>query len=72
MDPDGTAALSQIALGHISGWNIFGWQTNLPLSSLAIDILIVLFFVLLGGLFVAAEIALISLREGQIKNLAER
>ena len=72
MDPDGTAALSQIALGHISGWNIFGWQTNLPLSSLAIDILIVLLFVLLGGLFVAAEIALISLREGQIKNLAER
>jgi putative hemolysin len=33
---------------------------------------IVLLFVLVGGLFAAAEIALVSLREGQIKALAER
>ena len=41
-----------------------------PLGTLAIDILVVLFFIILGGIFVAAEIALISLREGQIKSLA--
>jgi putative hemolysin len=33
---------------------------------------IVLLFVLVGGLFAAAEIALVSLREGQVKALAER
>lgn len=33
---------------------------------------IVLFFVLAGGFFAAAEIALVSLREGQVRNLAER
>jgi putative hemolysin len=37
-----------------------------------LDILIVLVFVLVGGLFAAAEIALVSLREGQVKALAER
>lgn len=33
---------------------------------------IVLFFVLAGGFFAAGEIALVSLREGQVRNLAER
>jgi putative hemolysin len=37
-----------------------------------LDILIVLVFVLVGGLFAAAEIALVSLREGQVRALAER
>ena len=37
-----------------------------------LDILIVLLFILVGGLFAAAEIALVSLREGQVKALAER
>jgi putative hemolysin len=37
-----------------------------------VDIGIVLLFVLIGGLFAAAEIALVSLREGQVKSLAER
>ncbi|HEV7755739.1 MAG TPA: hemolysin family protein [Mycobacteriales bacterium] len=37
-----------------------------------LDIAIVLLFVLIGGLFAAAEIALVSLREGQVKALAER
>ncbi len=36
------------------------------------DVLIVLLFVLLGGFFAAAEMALVSLREGQIRNLAKR
>jgi putative hemolysin len=37
-----------------------------------LDIGIVLLFVLIGGVFAAAEIALVSLREGQVKSLAER
>jgi putative hemolysin len=44
----------------------------LSLGSLAIDIFVVVFFILLGGVFVAAEIALISLREGQVKALAHK
>jgi putative hemolysin len=43
-----------------------------PSTSLPSAILIVLALVLLGGLFVAAEISLISLRESQIKQLAGR
>ena len=43
-----------------------------PSTSLLSAILIVLALVLLGGLFVAAEISLISLRESQIKQLAGR
>jgi putative hemolysin len=38
----------------------------------AFDLGIVILFILLGSIFVAAEIALISLREGQIKSLAEQ
>ncbi|MEY4164133.1 MAG: hypothetical protein RLZZ79_1085 [Actinomycetota bacterium] len=41
-------------------------------GSLAIDLFVVFFFIGLGALFVAAEIALISLREGQVKALSER
>ncbi len=44
----------------------------LSLGNLATDIFIVIFFILLGGIFVAAEIALISLREGQVKALANK
>lgn len=33
---------------------------------------VVLFFILLGGCFAAAELALVSLREGQVQRLAER
>jgi len=36
-----------------------------------INVLVVLFFVLLGGFFAAAELALVSLRENQIQRLAE-
>jgi putative hemolysin len=43
-----------------------------PSTSLLSAILTVLALILLGGLFVAAEIALISLRESQIKQLAGR
>jgi Hemolysins and related proteins containing CBS domains len=36
-----------------------------------INLLVVLFFVLLGGFFAAAELALVSLRESQTQRLAE-
>ena len=39
-------------------------------GGLALDILVVFFFIGLGAIFVAAEIALISLREGQVRTLA--
>jgi len=42
------------------------------LSQIASDIGIVAFFIILGSFFVATEIALISLRESQIKQLASR
>jgi putative hemolysin len=41
-------------------------------DSLWVNIALVLGFILLGGLFAASEIALISLREGQIRALADR
>jgi putative hemolysin len=42
------------------------------LGGLAFDLGVVILFILLGAIFVAAEIALISLREGQLKSLSER
>ena len=36
------------------------------------DVLVVLAFILLGGFFAAAEMALVSLREGQVRALAKR
>ena len=41
-------------------------------GGLALDLGVVAFFILTASVFVAAEIALISLREGQIKVLAEK
>ncbi|MFM7949277.1 MAG: hemolysin family protein [Actinomycetales bacterium] len=41
-------------------------------GSLALDLFVVFFFIALGAIFVAAEIALISLREGQAKAMVER
>ena len=41
------------------------------MSSTLINILIVLLLILIEGLFVAAEIALVSLREGQVRAMAE-
>ena len=35
------------------------------------NLLVVLFFVLIGGFFAAAELALVSLREGQVQRLTE-
>jgi putative hemolysin len=43
-----------------------------PVNSTILNISLVAFFILLGGVFAAAEIALVSLREGQIKTLAKR
>ncbi|MBM3682876.1 MAG: DUF21 domain-containing protein, partial [Actinobacteria bacterium] len=36
-----------------------------------VSALIVLVFILIGGFFAAAEIALVSLRESQVKRIAE-
>lgn len=44
----------------------------LSITSLALDLSVVALFIALGSIFVAAEIALISLREGQVKALATR
>jgi len=41
------------------------------MSDLWVNILVVLFFILLGGFFAAAELALVSLRESQIQRMAE-
>jgi putative hemolysin len=41
-------------------------------GSVGWDILIVLAIILVGGFFAAAEMALVSLREGQVKSLAKR
>ena len=43
-----------------------------PFGTLAIDILVVLFFIILGGIFVAAEIALISLHRRPFRQSQER
>lgn len=40
--------------------------------TIALDVVLVVVFILIGGLFVAAEISLITLREGQLRSLAER
>jgi len=40
-------------------------------SDLWVNVVVVLFFVLLGGFFAAAEIALVSLRESQVQRLEE-
>lgn len=42
------------------------------IASLLLDLSVVALFIALGSIFVAAEIALISLREGQVKALATR
>src|SRR4051812_35776611 len=42
------------------------------MSSLLVNVAIVLCFVLIGGFFAAAEIALVSLRESQVAQLAQR
>ena len=42
------------------------------MSPLLVNIGIVLLFVLIGGFFAAAEMALVSLRESQVSQLAQR
>lgn len=41
------------------------------MSDLWVNVLVVLFFILLGGFFAAAELALVSLRESQVQRMAE-
>ncbi len=42
------------------------------MNSVGWDVLVVLAFILVGGFFAAAEMALVSLREGQIRSLSKR
>ena len=42
------------------------------MNDIVISIALILFLIVFGGVFVAGEIALISLRESQVRNLAER
>ena len=42
------------------------------MSGLWVNIVLVLFFILLGSFFAAAEIALVSLRESQVERLSQR
>lgn len=42
------------------------------MNGLVVDIALVFLFVLIGGVFAASEIALVSLRESQVRSLAER
>src|SRR5215470_14382816 len=42
------------------------------MNGTVLDILVVVAFVLVGGAFAAAEIALVSLRSGQVERLRER
>ncbi len=41
------------------------------MSDLWVNVLVVLFFILMGGFFAASELALVSLRESQVQRLAE-
>jgi putative hemolysin len=45
---------------------------NQAVSNIGRDSAVVLAFVLIGGFFAAAEMALVSLREGQVRSLAQR
>jgi len=63
MDPDGATSITTPAAALEQSFNLGG---------LLFDLGVVTFFILLASIFVAAEIALISLREGQVKALAER
>src|ERR671914_2109667 len=42
------------------------------MSTVLLNTLLILFFILVGGVFAAAEMALVSLRESQIRQLAHR
>ncbi len=52
--------------------SLFAAGPSQPLSGLAVDIGVVLGLILVAALFVAAEIALISLRDSQIRQMATR
>jgi putative hemolysin len=47
-------------------------QAGCDVSPVLQDILLILLFILIGGVFAAAEMSLVSLRESQLKQLAER
>src|SRR5215210_7021793 len=42
------------------------------MDNVVLNIVLILLFILIGGLFAAAEMALVSLRDSQVKSLARR
>ena len=42
------------------------------MSKVVLDVIVVLIIILIGGFFAGSEMALVSLREGQVKALAKR
>src|SRR5215203_3636287 len=42
------------------------------MNTVVLNMVLILLFILVGGVFAAAEMALVSLRESQVKNLAQR
>jgi putative hemolysin len=48
------------------------YQADKRMSKLVLDIIVVLVIVCIGGFFSASEMALVSLREGQVRALAKR
>ena len=42
------------------------------MSKVVLDVIVVLVIICIGGFFAASEMALVSLREGQIRSLAKR
>src|SRR5215475_13187493 len=47
-------------------------RSGITVNSVGWDVVVVLAFILIGGFFAAAEMALVSLREGQIRALTKR
>ena len=62
MDPDPSLAVKSLATQILA---------TSP-TDIAADVLLVFFFIGLGTIFVAAEIALVTLREGQVRQLASQ
>src|SRR5262245_47531379 len=43
-----------------------------PMNNTLLNIVLIIVFILIGGVFAAAEMALVSLRESQVRTLAQR
>ena len=76
------AVTTQSRLGAVTALGVVGYgialvyllfsAPDLALAQILVETLTVLLFVLVGGVFAAAEMALVSLRESQIRALTEK